>query len=336
MKRMFLATAVLAALCAALYTALPALAQGEVEEKIDKIMAGYDEAESTQAKLDIIRDALSSYPESKYTATLLSMAKEHYMELGQMDEFVSLAMKVRSQVKSVDAQRDIDGVLVETYGEMKDTPRLDEAAERYIGESEENFNLFYDLIQAYANANGWSAVLKYAGRAEQFANAEAYRKDNPTRKMSDEDLAQRGRNRQGILLAYAGWAKANTGRPDEAFADYEKADALMPRAYMGFSTGDLDYFWGVTLERSGKLDAALSRLAPLALFGGDEKAGESMKEAYIKKNGSDAGYDAFLKDERMKYSRPIDDFTLAQYDSTMLSLSSFKGKVMVVSFWFPT
>lgn len=336
MKKTFLATALLAALLAAMIAAVPAFSQGETEAKIDSMMAAYDGAKDAQAKLALVREALSAYPESQYTASLLDMAREHCAELEQMDEFIRLANEVRGRVEGADAKKSIDRTLIAAFGEMKDVARLDETAARYIGESEEKFNLFYDLVRAYTDAGAWSPVLQYAERAGRFASAEAFKKDYPDRKMSDEDLAQRGRNRQGLVLTYTGWAKANTGRPEEALKDFEAADALTTRAYMGYSDGKLDYFWGTTLAGDGKLDAALSRLAPLALFLEDEESRNAMKDAYVKKNGSDAGYDAFLKEQRMKHSRAIDDFTLARYDSTMLSLSSFKGKVLLVSFWFPT
>jgi hypothetical protein len=105
---------------------------------------------------------------------------------------------------------------------------------------------------------------------------------------------------------------------------------------MGYSYGELDYFWGLTLTQSGLLDDALQRLSPLAIFGEDEDAQQAMKKAYIMKNGGDSNYDEFIKQQRHKYSRPIDDFALAGYDGARLQLSSLKGKVIVLSFWFPT
>ncbi|MBI4721253.1 MAG: hypothetical protein HY770_08560 [Chitinivibrionia bacterium] len=337
MKRKISATvAVLAVLLVAVIAAVPARAQGETEAKIDSLLASYDDLQDAQAKLDFVRRVLAAFPESRYTAPLLDMAKEHCAELERMDEFILLAQEVRGRVESADVLRSIDRVLVATYGEMKDVPHLNEAVAQYIGESEEKFNLFFDLIRAYTEAEAWEPVLQYAERARPLANAEAFKKEFPDRKISDEDLAQRGRNRQAILLTYAGWAKANTGRQEEALDDFQAADKLSVRTYMGFSDGKLDYFWGTTLAGTGDLEAALSRFAPLALYAADEGSQKAMKEAYVKKSGSDAGYDSYLNEQRLKHARTIDDFTLARYDSTMLSLSAFKGKVLLVSFWFPT
>ena len=65
-----------------------------------------------------------------------------------------------------------------------------------------------------------------------------------------------------------------------------------------------------------------------------------LKEIYIKKNGSDSGYDEYVKkmeDEtklmEIKNKKPAPDFTLMDIDGKNVSLSNYKGKIVILDFW---
>jgi hypothetical protein len=308
----------------------------EMDTFFNELEARYTAAPDDQAKLDICKEALTKYPESDYTMMLLDLAKMHSVDLDQLDDYIPLAENTQERVEDPRLKSKIERLLLETFGQAKNLDKLNRTAERLAGGDEKDFNLYYDLVRAYTDAEQWGPVLSYADKGGSFATAEAYKKDYPDREMSTEELTSRGNNRKGLLLTYSGWAKANTGRPVDALKDFETAEPLVHVTYMGYSYGKLDYFWGLTLMQSGLLDDALQRLSPLAIFGEDEDAQEAMKKTYINKNGSDSNYDEFIKQQRRKYSRQIDDFSLAGYDGGRLQLSSLKGKVIVVTFWFPT
>lgn len=308
----------------------------EMETYFNEMEAKYDAAPDDKAKLELCKEALAKYPESEYTNMLLYLAKEHSAELDQMDDFILLAEKIQGQVEDQRLKSRIDRLLLEAFGEAKKIDSLNEMAEKLTGEGEKNFNLYYDLIRAYTDAEQWEPVLSYSQKGEQFATADAYKNDYPDREMSSEELTSRGNNRKGLLLTYAGWAKANTGRPVDALKDFAKAERLVHYTYMGYSNGELDYFWGRTLEQSGLLDDALQRLSPMAIFGEEEDALEALKEVFVKKNGGESNFDEFIKQQRLKFSRQIDNFSLAGYDGDRLELSSLKGKVILLAFWFPT
>jgi hypothetical protein len=308
----------------------------EMETYFNEMEARYTEAPDDKAKLELCKEALAKYPESDYTMMLLDLAKMHSSELDQLDDYIVLAEDIQSRVEDSRLKSRIDRLLLETYGEAKHLDKLNRTADKLIGAEEKDFNLYYDLIRAFTDAEQWEPVLSYAAKGEQFATPEAYKKDYPDREMTPDELESRGKNRKGLLLTYSGWAKANTGRPVDALKDFEKAEPLVHSTYMGYSYGKLDYFWGLTLTQSGLLDDALQRLSSLAIFGEDEDAGGALKKAFIKKNGDESNYDEFIQQQRRKYSRQIDDFSLAGYDGSLLQLSSLKGKVIVLAFWFPT
>jgi hypothetical protein len=331
--KMALITLILLILCV---LAAPAPAQENVEQVIDSLMSEYEAAPDDAAKLSICLDVLGRYPESNYTVPLLGIAKDHSAALGKLDDFLLIAEKIRGQVTAEKMQGSIDRFLLETYGEAKHLEKLNVLAEKLTAGEEGNFNLFYDLIRAYTATEQWDRILAYTDQALPFANAEAYKNDFPDRKMTDDEIEERARNREGLLRTYSGWAKAHTGRIEQALEDFKFSDGITQRMYMGHTYGNLDHFWGVTLARAGKIDEALDRLAAKAIFGEDEDARKAMREAYAEKFGNDDQYDAFVEQQRMKLARKIDDFSLAQYTGEPLTLSSLQGKVILLSFWFPT
>jgi len=337
MKRILIAALFLSTLMVGSHVGRSQAEEGRsVEETIDSLMAAYDEAKGDSAKLAVCLDILKKYPESRYTYYLLRTAQDHSAALGRTDEFTSFAEKIDSRVSDPEIKADVGRILAGLYAERGEVDKLEKVASRLAAGPVRKFSIFYDLIQAYAEVGMWRKVLDYAGEAEEFANAEAYRREYPTAKLSQEELEKRGRNRKGLILSYTGWAKANTGRIQEALSDYKAADKFMERAYMGYSNWELDYFWGETLAKAGRFEEAIDRLARKALFGEDEDARKALHEAYTKLKGSDAGFDDYLWKLRTELARPIEDFTLEGYDGSRLTLSSFKGKVVLLAFWFPT
>jgi tetratricopeptide (TPR) repeat protein len=317
-------------------SALTVLAQDEMQQFFADMETRYNAAEGDQARLDLCIEVLTKYPDTDYTRMIIGTAESHCSALDKLDEFILLAEKVQGQVESEEVKRWIDQRLLGVFGKTKKIDRLDNMAAKLSASGEENFNLYYDFIRAYTDAEQWAPIMKYAEKADPFANRDAYKKEYEDRDYSDEVLTKRGKNRKGLLLTYTGWALANTGDIETALKNFNDAGTMIMHAYTGQSDGKLDYFWGTTLIKAGKLDEALDRLAPLALYDGDEDAMALMKKAYIKKHGDDAKLDQFLKKQRVKFAKQIDDFTLKKYDGTELTLSSHKGKVIVLSFWFPT
>jgi peroxiredoxin len=78
----------------------------------------------------------------------------------------------------------------------------------------------------------------------------------------------------------------------------------------------------------------------------NDKTNEILKKAYIKKNGKETGFDTYFgelqekADKKLydKYvnrliNKPAPDFTLTDLKGNQVSLSSLKGKLVVIDFW---
>lgn len=130
------------------------------------------------------------------------------------------------------------------------------------------------------------------------------------------------------------------GKYSEALALIERAMELAPEQTGRFSAS---YYQG--LEKSGRKLEALHQLEILYRQGNFSRE-EKMKELYIALNGSARGYDLYLQRMQSDVIQSIrqhiagnavykdaPDFELLNLDGDKVSLSSLKGKVVVLDFW---
>jgi hypothetical protein len=171
--------------------------------------------------------------------------------------------------------------------------------------------------------------------ARRFATPEAYRADYPGNVISDELAEARSRNRLGMIQTCLGWAKANTGRVDEAHSDFESADGLLMKNIVGLPGYPLNVYWGKSLMMQGKHREAFDRLAVDGLIAWDEEARKALKECYVAFNGDEAGFDEYASSIKSKKAETLEDFTLPGFSEGEYSLADLKGEVTLVAFWHP-
>jgi tetratricopeptide (TPR) repeat protein len=313
-----------------------AAAEKTPEELVDSLIAPYDTLEGDAARLELCLEVLRKVPESDYTGPLLNAAEWHAKRIGRFDEVVAAAREIFGKLEAPDIVFAVGRFLAKAYGEMGQVGELDRVAARIEKVAEPSFDLYFSLVEAYAEAKRWDRVLRYAKQAEPFANAKAFKKDNPRTRLDEKGIEERGRHRMGLLLAYRGWAEANRGHEKKALELFERADRYTMHGYLGFSDSPLDVFWGRTLEKMGRTKRALEKFARKAVFEADEGALEAMKAVYVKLHGSEKGWEAYLDRMREKLAPTADDFVLEDYQGNTLKLSDLRGKVVLLGFWFPT
>jgi thiol-disulfide isomerase/thioredoxin len=153
-------------------------------------------------------------------------------------------------------------------------------------------------------------------------------------------------------LLYQSRARKITGEPDEAVR-------LAARAFSTFPNEEAAREWAEALQRTGKRDDAIRRLAE-AFVVSDPRSTDAARQAdrillgewYTAKNGSEKGlgdvilsaYDrmAQLIETRRKKLLALDpnsgaqsalDFTLTKLDGKPFRLSTLKGNIVVMDFW---
>jgi tetratricopeptide (TPR) repeat protein len=293
-------------------------------------------AQTPAERFEICKDFVTQFPEHKYSVYLLDGAREACGEMKKLPEFLSLVEGVLAAAKSPDVQRGVKSVLVQAYADLGQTDKVKALAGEVLGSPDANAGNYQTLIPVLAKAGLWAEVLAAAAKGEPLTSPESVQKDAPNRQFTPADLKRRSDSRKSFLLTYRGWAKANTGDAVGALADFQAADPLITRNFVGTSYDPLDLYWGKALLMAGRFDDAISRLARPALFGGDPEYKTVLKEAYLKKGEAEAGFDAWLEGLRPTYARAMADFTLPDYAGQEFRFASTQGKVVLLSFWFPT
>jgi tetratricopeptide (TPR) repeat protein len=307
----------------------------DADSYFQQILPKLRAAETSAERYELCKDFVTKFPEHRYSMYLLDTAREACAEMKKLPDFLPLAESVLAAVKTPDAQRGVKAVLIQAYADLGRTDKVKSLSAEVLG-PEANFGNFQTLVPVLAKAGLWPEVTAAVAKAEPLATGESIQKDYPNRQFTPADLDRRANSRKGFLLTYRGWAKANTGAAAEALKDFQAADPLISRNFVGASMDPLDLYWGKALLLTGQFDAAVDRLARPALFGGDPEYQAVLKEVYLKKGGDEAGFDAYLEGLRPKYAKAMVDFTLPDYAGKEFDFASSHGKVTLLAFWFPT
>ncbi len=134
------------------------------------------------------------------------------------------------------------------------------------------------------------------------------------------------------------------GKKEEAIKLYEEA---LPVLVGDYEDPEVNTKYVKTLFEANMIDKASKEVESLIVkFMPNEATTKLAKEIYIKKNGSDAGFDKYIekltKDskeylaatlKKEMINEPAPKFTLKDLKGKEVSLASLKGKVVIVDFW---
>jgi tetratricopeptide (TPR) repeat protein len=316
-----------------------AITEEQLNQAIEEVNKAYRAAETDEKRLAVYKDFLARYPETRRTADYLSDAIFLiYTQGGDYDGAVAYAMEVRGKLSGNDASivRGVDVELMELYGAAKRAKEFREIASCLDRQGGMTYGQYLSMLDNAVGLEAWDLVLDFCKSGESLANVEAFKSEHPQLDYTEEEFQASGRNRQGLLLTYSGWAKANLGRFDQAIADFAGAEGLLKNNYFGFADNELYLYWGKTLLKNGDAQGAIEKLAPAAFFGGLDDAFDPLKQAYLATGGAESGYEEFVWDQRLRLAKTVDDFTLDDYDGQSRRFSELRGKVTMLTFWFPT
>lgn len=307
------------------------------EEAYKIAMEKRSNTEPIEERLAITKAFLEEYPESKHSASAIS-AVVYYMgeRLGDMPGAVAYAEAIRKKISDPGIAASVDREMIVVYGDAGNTEKMLALAEQLAAAGELGFNSHWDVIEHAIEIEDWKLARDYCAKAKGMATAEAFRSDYPDYEFTDEEVAEAGRNRKGMLLVKDGWARANQGEVDEALVDFAAARDLIRRSYLDVPEYDLNLYWASTLIKKKDFEAAIALLAVEALVMRGDQAAARLKEAYVGIHGDDSGYDTYAAKLHRKVAKTIEDFELPDYDGKRHRLSSLKNKVTLVAFWFPT
>jgi tetratricopeptide (TPR) repeat protein len=314
-----------------------AVTNEQLEQAYEVMNDAYRAAKTDEERLAAYKDFLTKYPESEYTA--FCVGDSLYLlnsELGDYDGAVAYAKEIRGELRDAAIIREVDIKILELYSDAMRRDEFRELATRLDRQGNLTYVQYLSMLDGAVGVEAWDLVLDFCNSAKPMANVETYKADHRQLDYTEEEFQAAGNNRRGLLLTYSGWAKANLGNVDEAIADFIGANSLLKKNYFGFADNELFLYWGKALLEKGDSQGAIDKLAPAAFFGDLEDALDPLKQAYLATGGNESGFDDFIWAQRKKLAKTVDDFTLNDYDGQPKRFSDLRGKVTILTFWFPT
>ena len=335
MKFKALATAIILGICASFIVAQQQDPERAAYMKMRKDMS---QAQTRKEKLEICRNFVKANPKGSQTSYAVQMG---IYQFGSTDEFIDEALdfvgSVLPYVKNTENMIKVQRMQADLFGRAKRPTDLKNLAAEMEKSDSLGFMERMSLMRSGIACETWNLVIRNADIALKEATPEDVTKENPDSPYWTEANIQKSLAlRHTFSLSAKGWALANLGKPKEGIAAFKAADEWKHTTYLGIPKGKLNIYWARALLKMGDHDGAIEKLAPGAVFKKDGESMKLMQQAYASKTGSSEGFDDFLWNLRLKIAKPIDDFTLLDYDGNEVTMSKLKGKVILLNFWYPT
>jgi len=296
-----------------------------------------DGIEAPADKVPILETYIADYPDTEESERALGDVI--YYRLHEMDDLsgaLATTQKTLDQTLDPELRFKIGLRLHDLSDRAGEATDLRVVADELAAHRKFGFVDHLDVVEAAEKSGGWELMLEHATAMSGFANETAFRAAYPDDDFSDDEVAFSVNRRRAWVLAYQGGALTNLGRLDEAqevFLEAEEVPAVTD--FVGIPETPLDIYRGQAALALGQPEQAAEFFAHNALMGGEPKAVQGLKDAYIAINDGEDGFEDYSLAMRQRIARPVSDVTLADYSGDMVSLSSMIGKVLVIEFWNP-
>jgi len=148
----------------------------------------------------------------------------------------------------------------------------------------------------------------------------------------DKDWAEGAARRyRGYLYDTLGLVYLQSGRTSGAIDALEESMELV-----SYPDADLLTRLAGAYRDAGMLDKAIESLLDLLASSMNEDALAQLGEFYSEQHGDTTGLGALIAERRSEVTRPSTDFEMTALTGETVSLSDFRGDVVLLNFWFPT
>lgn len=309
-----------------------------LDEAHNNAEQAYENAEGDVEKVEILKAFLEQYPESPHTADTVDTLYYHLVHnMNDAQSFEHYLLGLMGKVQDPAVLRRLDVDLVKVMTEQKKMDSVRPLLENIDTDSLATYDDAFDLSVAASDIEYWEKALGFIQRSLDFATPEAIQAEYPDREFSKERLDRYAGYRTSESLAAKANAQIRLNRIDEALRTCEEAEPLTVYSYVGVPETSLNIYWGEALRLNGNLDEAMQRLIPDAVFSGNTLALQMVREIYKEQKGTEKGFDRYLKTAHAKLAPSMKDFTLSDYEKNPVNYkSTSRGRVTLLTFWFPT
>ncbi len=215
------------------------------------------------------------------------------------------------------------------YWESGDTLQALGLARTSVGHVENPW-ILNDLAYTIADSKvDLPLAAELARKAISGMDAGWMRRDYPE---IDSKWAETTANRyRGYLYDTLAYVHMQGGETEEAIAVLEKGRELIP-----YIDSEIMDHLAEAYQDAGRLDDAIEALLDILSISMNEDAMAHLVEIYTEKHGDTTGIAALVSDRRKNKTRPAPDFRMTSMDGEEVSLSDYRGQVILLNFWFPT
>ena len=311
--------------------------QPSVEDAYKEFKKSIREMETPEEKTALCEDFLGRFPESEHTGYLAG-AVAYYRGQAMEDPAgaVTVLDGILTTVNDPETRFEVQLArfpLAQKIGQETDLGAIVSTMEAHRPLT---FSEYLEVGEMAAEHELWSLAEAQAAGAASLATPEAFRADSPETELDDEAITAKSDNRKVLAAANRGWALAHLDRTTEALETFEAAAPFSQSNYLGVPSTDLYAYWGRTALAQGDAEKAMELLGPTAVLGDDDEAFDAFREAYIAVHEGETGFEDFVWSTRQALAKMVDNFELPDYQGAIHNLGDTRGKVVLLSFWFPT
>ena len=296
-----------------------------------------DGIEAPADKVPILETYIADYPDTEESERALGdVIYYRTQDLYDLPGALAITRKTLKQTRDPELRFKVGLRLHDLSHQAGEATDLRVVADELAAYREFGFVDHLDVVEAAEKSGGWELMLDHATAMSDFATETAFRAAYPDDDFTDEQVAFSVNRRRAWVLAYQGGALTNLGRLDEAQEVFlEAAEVPAITDFVGIPETPLDIYRGQAALALSQPEHAGEYFAHDALMGGNPKAVQGLKDAYVAINEGEDGFEDYSLAMRRRIARPLADVTLADYSGDLVSLSSMIGKVLVIEFWNP-
>jgi PBP1b-binding outer membrane lipoprotein LpoB len=298
----------------------------------------YEEAEGDEAKqLELLEGYLAKHPDRRYSGQAMVIVAK----LMHKDDHNAFTNELAERLKNVTNMQARDFVIVQAGMAYRDNDDF-EGLKAFITAAgvdvELSSNSHLLAASAALKTDDFNFLKLHTDAALAKANADSLKVELAGVQQTEAQIQAHISRIRGEALVNRARYLGKENKVDEALADLEAAATSLDFNLVGVVYGnDINTLWTNLLIQKGDFAGAMNRIAPDAIFfGEDEGAIELYKQAYLANGGNEANLKAAMEAHRLELAPTIPDFTAMDYAGNEVTFAGLKGKVTLLTAWFPT
>jgi len=340
MKRLSLFMVLIIFLLSALILAQQpaAPAKEPTDQQMKELQEKLNAAKDPTKKIEILKEFTAQFPESSLKASAYNYILRLYVnDLKDTEKAIAFAEDILKTEK-MEANKTAAYIFLFSRYLEKDTERASKMANKIFTLDIKDSDLYNYIASAMAKkefsldlAEKLSKKSISLSTLENLKNHPQYRgaPEDDLKKLLDENLV--------FYNDTLGWIYFKQGKYNEAiqYLSESLAKSTLDFLQLPFYPNTL-FHLGSVYMKMGKNEKALPLLTKALMVSDKEEIRTALSQSYQKKFDSAEGLDDYIMKERSKLAKPAPDFTLKDLQGKDVSLSSLKGKVVLLDFFSPT